>query len=262
MNATSIFSSTPPVLGLLAGCAMPLALVGCLLTAPAPQPAPVSTTPPPPPTAAPAPTPRTPPPGTSFSEPPRPLTPRQPPAPTGTISPSSARAGAQIAVFANFATAAQNPQEVQCWFEGAGPVKPVSVRPDRLVVQIPATARSGNLRVTLRRRLLFSGAVAVVQQPTRPPAPTAPAIDCQNPPSMMCCKAMTEACMSCARRAQEARAAWDAQCSAAPAPAPAIDCSKPPPRRACCRALLPACTECQKKATEENRRWDAACRRR
>ena len=268
MNATSTKRHVARALGLLLGSALSFALVSCLLTAPPPQPAPgpqpvaqdtapapVSSTP------APRPLPRTS--GTVAQPlPPRPDFSRPPPASAGTISPSSAQVGAQVAIFANLEVAARSPQEVQCWFEGAGVVAPVSVRADRLVVQVPAGARTGNLRVTFRRRVLWSGGFTVLASIPPPPLPTT-TVDCQNPPSMMCCKAMTEACMSCARKAEEARAAWDAQCRVEQPPKPApINCSQPPPRRGCCKALTPECTECQERAAEENRRWDEACMRR
>lgn len=276
MNATSISPISRRALISALGCTLPMALVGCLITAPPP---PTKNASPPPPTATrPAPAASTgqpplrprPRPSAGFSTPPptRPGT-RPMPQHRGHISPASARPGVQVAILADFSVAAQKPAEVSVWFPGAAASKPVSVRPDRLVVQVPAGARSGEVRVTFRRRVLWSGGFSVL--PSSPPPTTTPAVDCQNPPSMMCCKAMTEACMACSSRARAARAAWERQCrgqpstnptpAPAPAPKPVIDCSKRPLPRACCKALLPACTECQRKSDEEQRRWNAACRR-
>lgn len=249
--------------GRFLGCALPMVLAGCLLTAPPPEPPPPA---PPPgagppvstmPTPAPAPR-RPPPPDGGFAEPP-PVnpTPRPGPPSRGAISPASARTGAMVAILGNFQVATSVPREVQVWFAGAGPVTPGSVRADRVVVQVPSTARTGPVRMTLRRRVLWTGNFTVLASTPPPPTPT---IDCRSPPSRVCCMAMTEGCRACARRAEAERRAWERKCR--PKPPPAVDCSKSPPRRACCKALTPACTECQKRATEENRRWDEACLRR
>lgn len=95
------------------------------------------------------------------------------------------------------------------------------------------------------------------------PAPSQPAVDCNEAPGGMCCEAVTAECNSCRRAAAAERAAWARECQAEAPPAlppsqPVVSCNEAPGRM-CCQAETAACHSCKREAAAERAAWERQC---